>query len=271
MINFLHTFIPNPVLINIGPFQIFWYGFFIVLGIIIGLTIAIKLGEFYNVDRETILDCAFYLILAGIVGARIYHVFLEYSYYIKQPLDIFKVWNGGLAIHGAIIAGAITLWILAKKKNLNIWLLCSIAVPGLALAQTLGRWGNYFNQELYGAPTDLPWGIPIALKNRLPEYLGSSYFHPTFLYESIGSLIIFGVLIWLHYSLIKKNKFSHQHIVLTYLFLYSLLRFLTETIRIDPTIIFLGLRLPQLVSLFVMIFVAGYFTKNYSKLGPCQK
>lgn len=252
MIN-LHSFIPDPIFLDLGPIKIYWYGFFIVLGILAALTITIKLAAFYNIKKETIIDLTFYALIAGIIGARVYDVLLEYKYYFHNPLDIFKIWNGGLAIHGAIIGGTLAVWLYVRKNKLNFWQIGALAVPGLALAQAIGRWGNYFNQELYGKPSVLPWSIPIELEHRLVDYSSYNYFHPTFLYESIGSLFIFFVLIYLHYSTIKQ-KLNFQFLVFFYLILYSSLRFSIEFLRIDPTLIFFGFRFPQLVSIIIIAF-----------------
>jgi phosphatidylglycerol---prolipoprotein diacylglyceryl transferase len=271
MIYFLHTFNPDPVLVSFGFIRIYWYGMFIVIGILCGIFITFKLAEYYNLNKEALVDFAFWLIITGVVGARIYHVLLEYDFYLKNPLNIFKIWNGGLAIHGAIIGGVLTIWYLTKKYKLNFWLLGAIIVPAMSLAQAIGRWGNYFNQELFGKPTNLPWGIPISIDNRNLEFYNSQYFHPTFLYESIGDLIIFLILILLHYLVIKKKifkdlpNFSYQLIFFSYLILYSLLRFITEFIRIDSSYVFFGLRWPQIVSMLVVIFSVGYMFKINKK------
>ncbi len=260
MINFLHNFNPDPILFYWNGIKINWYGFLIVLGIVLGTLLAIKLAKYYQIPKELILDLAFWLIIGGILGARIYHVGLEFSYYLTHPLNIFKVWEGGLAIHGAVIGGIIVLLIFARfatglsgnfKKN--FWLLSSIAAPALILAQAVGRWGNYFNQELFGRPTDLPWGIPIAETNRPIMYMGDQYFHPTFLYESLGNLLIFVILLGIHIYLIKKGKQNWEVVVVSYLVLYSLLRFFTEFIRIDPTPMVAGLRFPQIMSLILIV------------------
>ncbi|MFH1661661.1 MAG: prolipoprotein diacylglyceryl transferase [Candidatus Falkowbacteria bacterium] len=262
MLNFLHTFNPSPILISIGPFNIYWYGLFIMLGAIIGIFTTLKLASYYNIKKSDIIDLAFWLIIGGIIGARIYYIFLEFGYYSKNLLDIFKIWNGGLAIHGAIISGLIIIYLFSKigrDRTMScpyFWLLTSIIVPGLALAQAIGRFGNYFNQELFGTPTNLPWGIPIDLMNRPIEFISAEYFHPTFLYESIGNFIIFLILITFHFYIIKKNKkIKNIYIVFIYLFLYSILRFSTEFIRIDNPKIIFNLNIPQIMSLFI-IFLA---------------
>jgi len=256
MINFLHTFNPNPVLISFGPIHVYWYGFFIVLGALVAIATALKISSYYGIKKEAIIDLVFWLILGGIISARVYHVFLELPYYSKYPLDILKVWQGGLAIHGAIIAGLLIIWFFARKRNLYFWLLAAIIVPGLALAQAIGRWGNYFNGELFGKPTDLAWGVPIDIMKRPVEYISSDFFHPTFLYESIGSLLIFLILIYFHVLVIKKqksNSFFYFLFFIFYLVMYSILRFSLEFIRIDETPVFLNLRFPQIASLIIIL------------------
>jgi len=260
MINFLHTFHPNPILITLGPFDIYWYGVFIVVGNLLAFLIAFKLANYYKINKETIIDLVFWLIIGGIIGARLYHILLEASYYLNNPLDIFKIWQGGLAIHGAILAGLIIVWQFCRKRKLNFWLISAIIVPGVALAQVVGRWGNYFNQELFGKPTNLSWGIPIDIMNRPIEYLNNNFFHPTFLYESLSNFLIFLILITLHYLFIKNkikcqvsNVRCQMLIVISYLILYSILRFFMEFLRTDPTYLIVGLRLPQIVSLLIII------------------
>lgn len=256
MINFLHNFNPGPILFSFGPVSLHWYGLFMAVGIISALLVAIRLADQSGISKGTIYDLSFWLIVWGLVGARIYDVLLELPYYIERPSAIIKIWQGGLAIHGAIIAGLLVLIFYAKRRKLDFWILASFFMPGLALAQAIGRWGNYFNQELFGRPTDLPWGIPIDIANRPINYLDNIYFHPTFLYESIGNLIIFVLLLFLYFHLKKLNKLnsSAKLIVLSYLLLYSLLRFFLEFIRIDYAPVFFGLRMPQIASLLIFIF-----------------
>jgi len=179
MINWLHNFNPQALLVSFGPFHIYWYGLFMVSGILIALGTSSILAKYYKIKADTLLDLAFWLIINGLIGARLYDVLLELSYYKSNPLDIFKIWQGGLAIHGAIIAGLITTYFFARKHKISLWTLSALIVPGLALAQAIGRWGNYFNQELFGLPTSLPWGIPISILNRPIAYLDYDYFQKT--------------------------------------------------------------------------------------------
>ncbi len=275
MLNFLHTNIPNSILINIGSIKIYWYGLFIVTGILVGMIVVLKLSEKYKISKETIIDSVFYLIAGGIIGARAYHVLLELPYYLNNPVEIIKIWQGGIAIHGAILAGIVITYFFAKKHKINFWQLLAIYAPGLAIGQAIGRWGNYFNQELFGLPTNLPWGIPIEPVNRMLEYYGANYYHPTFLYESFGSLLIFVVLIFVHRFFIKKEyppeadqpragKF-YEIIVLLYLGLYSILRFCMEFVRIDKTPEILNLRFPQIISLLILLIISVYLIKNRKK------
>lgn len=260
MINFFHTNIPEAVLFSIGSLTVYKYGLLMVIGMIIGILLSVYIAKFYNINKDTIIDSSFLILLFGIIGARVYHVLLEFPYYSKYPVDIFKIWQGGLAIHGALIAGTISIIIFCKKNKINIWKFLSIFVPALSLAQGLGRWGNYFNQELYGLPTNLPWGIPIEPANRVIGFESFQYFQPTFIYESIGNFFIFLILIFLHFLIIKKNKLiKHEYIVAFYAISYSALRFSLEFIRTDYTPELLGLRFPQIASLTIIIFFIFYF------------
>jgi len=264
MINFLHTFEPRAVALSItDSINIHWYGFFIVIGIFVALLISLRLAKKHTLNQDAIFDLSFWLIIGGLLGARIYDVLLELPFYLKTPLQIFQIWKGGLAIHGAIIAGLIITYLCARYKKINFWKLASIFVPGLALAQAIGRWGNYFNQEIFGQPTNLPWGIPIELANRPIDYLNFQFFHPVFLYESLGCLILGFSLVFLssYIAYIAKdtsneNSYFYVLTVCSYLAGYSIIRFLLEFIRLDRTPLLLGLRWPQIISLLIIIISA---------------
>ncbi|MDD2684208.1 MAG: prolipoprotein diacylglyceryl transferase [Candidatus Cloacimonetes bacterium] len=257
MFSFLHAFHPQPIIFSLGPINIYWYGLFIVLGMTAALGVAFYLGKKWGVDKDLIFDLAFWLIIAGVIGARIYDVFLELPYYISHPAQIIKIWEGGLSIHGGIIAGLIVIAWFARRYQINFWKLSAIIAPGLALGQAIGRWGNYFNQELFGTPTAAAWGIPIDLINRPINYISSEYFHPTFLYESLGCLIIFiSLLIIIKKAKPRPEKETAPYILVAalYMILYSILRFSLEFIKINPTPIWLGLRWPQIISLLFIVF-----------------
>lgn len=256
MVNFLHTFYPQPILFSLGPIHIYWYGLFMVLGIVAALLLAFYFGKYYGISREVIFDLSFWLIIGGLVGARIYDDFLQLPFYLKNPLQALEIWKGGLAIHGAIIAGLLIIWWFVKKNKLNFWQLTSLLVPGVALAQAIGRWGNYFNQEIFGLPTNLPWGIPINLINRPAAYITNTYFQPIFLYESLGCLIISTFLIYINRRVITRNQLNNKFYILAttlYMILYSILRFSLEFIRLDEAPRLLGLRWPQIISLIIIL------------------
>lgn len=265
MINFLHTFHPQAVLFSFGAVTIYWYGLLMVLGILVAFITSYQLARYYNLNPEIIFDLSFWLIIGGLAGARIYDDFLQLPYYLEHPLQSIEVWKGGLAIHGGLIAGLLIIWWFARRKKLNFWQLTALFVPGLALAQAIGRWGNYFNQEIFGLPTSLPWGIPINLVNRSAPYINSLYFQPTFLYESLGCLLIGLFLLGVNIYAIKGHKLNHNFYIWStalYLILYSLLRLLLEFIRLDPTPEFLGLRWPQLISLIIITLIFLFLFLN---------
>lgn len=265
MITWLHSFNPQAILFSFGFINIYWYGLFMVTGIIAALLIIFRLAPYYKIEKDFLFDLSFWLIINGLLGARIYDILLQIPYYMEHPLNMLKIWQGGLAIHGAIIGGLITIYSFSKKRKVNFWSLSSLLVPGLALGQAIGRWGNYFNQELFGLPTAKPWGIPINEFNRPLDYFFSTFFHPTFLYESLGCLFIFFALIAANYFLIKKNRLTKNNCILLtsgYLIAYSILRFFLEFIRIDETPVFLNLRWPQIASLLIIIIAIIFITLN---------
>ena len=268
MINILHNWQPPNILFFFFFITIYWYGFIIALSIVLGYLLILKLSKYFSIKKQDLENLALYLIIFSILGARIYEVlFIEFNYYFKNPLEIIKIWQGGLAIHGAIIFGIIFLYFYSKKKSINFYILTANIVPGLILGQIIGRFGNWFNQELFGLPTNIPWAIPIEISNRPIEYINYSHFHPTFLYESIINIFILLIIIFIikkYYKSWPKIKLS-KIIFYLYLLLYSINRLLVEFFRIDITPEFLGLRWPQLLSIFVIIISLFYLIKITSK------
>ncbi|MEA2088741.1 MAG: prolipoprotein diacylglyceryl transferase [Patescibacteria group bacterium] len=263
---FIHTYHPDPIMFSFGFFQFYWYGFFISLAIIVGIIVGQKLGKKYKIKQQKIFDLAVYIIVFGLLGARIYHIFIEANYYIQHPLSVFKFWQGGLAIHGAIIGGIIAGYFYSKKHKMNFLLNADIVAVSLALGQAIGRWGNYFNQELFGFSTSLPWGIPIDSFNKsFSVYQNFEYFHPAFLYESILNFLNFIFLLFLHKKKIansclsgrqaKLKILSNGNIFLIYILNYSVIRFVMEFIRVDETALIFGLRFPQVLSCLLFIFI----------------
>jgi len=289
--NFLHYYGPTSILFSIGSIDIHWYGLLMAIAILAGLLVSIKIARWHEIKSETIYDLFFYVIIGGFIGARIFYILYNPGYFWQYPLDMFKIWQGGIAIHGALVFGILVIFWFARRlppvetKQPRIetrqclvstttdkfFLLSAIIAPGLALGQAIGRWGNYFNQEVFGWPTSLSWGIPINPINRPTGFEQFSYFHPTFLYESIGDLIIFIVLLLLHKWIIKHKKYpislpcrqagNIQYPILvtaSYLLLYSTLRFFMEFLRIDPTAGSIGgVRVTMILAFLGVIFSLG--------------
>jgi phosphatidylglycerol:prolipoprotein diacylglycerol transferase len=253
--NFLHYYNPEPIIFSIGSLPIRWYGLLIAIALLLCLMVVLRLFKNKGMDEDKIYDLALWLAVGGIIGARLYEVlFINFDYYAFNLISIFKVWEGGLAIHGGIIGGVIALFAWVKINKEDFWRLADLVAVVLPLGQAIGRWGNYFNGELYGGPTDSFIGIPISISNRLAGFDNYSYFHPTFLYESIMNFILFLILL----TTFKKTNPRKGIVSMYYLIGYSVIRFTTEFIRIDPTPVYFGLRLPQVVSILIFAFAIGF-------------
>ncbi len=252
--------------INIGPLTFHYYGIILMLGVVAGGFLArYLLKKMDEDDPDVIWDALIWMLVLGVVGARLYHVFtpskslleagIDTRYYLTHPIDLIAAWQGGLGMPGAIIGGALGLWIFARRNNFDVRKLLDAVAPATALGQAIGRWGNFVNQELYGPPTDLPWAIFIRPENRLSGFENFSYFHPLFLYESIWNLanMFFLVWLWRRYG----DRLRRGDLFLTYLITYPLGRFLLEFIRIDFVPLF-GINFNQMLSLAVALVSAGF-------------
>lgn len=227
---------PSPIIFEAGPFALRYYGLFIALGIGLATWIAGRELERRGYDGTLALDSLFFIIPPGFLGARIYHVITNWSYYSDDPFpSIFAVWEGGLAIYGAVTGGFLGVLLFGWYRGINPLTLADAAAPGVAIGQAVGRWGNYFNQELFGRPSELPWAIRIAPENRPIEFQNAETFHPTFLYESLWNLLVALVLLWVARRFASGLKAGD--LVLLYLSIYSLGRFFMELLRIDPAFI----------------------------------
>lgn len=228
---------------NIGPIRIHFYGILIMLGALAAAWLADLEAKRRNLNREVVWDCLAWLLIGGIIGARIWHILtpppsmvaqgITTMYYLTHPLNMLEVWNGGLGIPGAVIGGAIALLIYTRSHKLNFLQWADVIMPGLALAQAIGRWGNFINQEVYGAPTTLPWAIKIDLAHRLPGYLQYETYHPLFLYESILNVINMGILLWLGRRF--PDRLKNGDLLLSYLVMYPTYRFFLEFLRLDAS------------------------------------
>lgn len=228
----------DRVFISIFGIDIMWYAVLIATGMILAVYFASKEAKRRGLDPEEISNILFVSIVVGILGARIYYIIFQWDYYRENLLEIFNLRQGGLAIYGGIIAGFIGAYIYCKKKKLNFLESADIVIPGLALAQGIGRWGNFINQEAYGYPTDFPIAVDID----------GVMHHATFLYESVGDIAIF---LFLTYFMRNRQKY-HGQVVALYFVLYGILRFFVEGLRMDS--LYLGpLRVSQLVSILGVI------------------
>lgn len=233
----------DPVALSVGNFSIYWYGIIIGVGFLLALLFAVKSLKRYGISSDAFFDCVIFGLVAGIVGARLYYVVFRLDIYSQDPMQIFNIHNGGLAIYGGIIGGLGTACIVAKIKKVNIPALLDIGGMGFLIGQGLGRWGNFFNQEAFGTPTDLPWGM-------MSENTGGVTVHPCFLYESLWCLIGFGVLFFIS---LKWRKFDGQ-MFLMYLVWYGLERMIVEGLRTDSLYTpFLGLRVSQILSAILVV------------------
>jgi prolipoprotein diacylglyceryl transferase len=238
---------PSSGSIHIGPLRLNAYGLMIALGVIVAIRIAGRRAESRGVGTtDDFSSIAMWAVPAGVIGGRVYHVITDYELFRGQWLDALKIWEGGLGIWGGVALGVLVGAWRARVRGLNALAIVSCAVPAIAVAQAIGRWGNWWNQELFGSPTTLPWGLDISdyltVKN---GYSVDTLFHPTFLYESVGCLALAFVLI----ALEKRLQPAPGRILAWYVMGYSALRFGIEGLRIDPAHSAGGLRLNQWVSL----------------------
>ncbi len=249
---------PGPIIFQLGPLAIRWYGLLIASAVLIGVTLSQYLAKLRDVNPDLLGDLVVWLVIAAIPGARLYYVLFEWEEYQQNPIDMIAIWKGGIAIHGAIIGGAIAALIFARLNKISFWQLADLVAPSLILGQAIGRWGNFFNSEAFGSPTDLPWKLYIPPQNRPPELVNFDYFHPTFLYESLWNLMVFGLLIFLFFrSLRGKPPLKVGTLSLIYMAAYSSGRIWIEGLRTDS--LMLGpLRIAQFVSLTgILLGLAG--------------
>ncbi|MBK16872.1 MAG: prolipoprotein diacylglyceryl transferase [Prochlorococcus sp. SP3034] len=267
---------PGSELLNIGFLTIKWYGFLISISVLLGLNISRKLASARRIDPQYISNLLPSLVISSVFGARIYYVIFELRQYsgnnfftfiypfnipLKFP-SFLAIWEGGIAIHGALIGGFISIVIFCRTNKINLKAFLDVIMPSVILGQAIGRWGNFFNNEAFGIPTDLPWKLYVPVRYRPIEFINSEFFHPTFLYESLWNLIIFIILIYFFKQQNKVNIIKDGLITCLYLITYSMGRFWIESLRTDPLCVGAlppfcegGLRVAQFISIF--IFSAG--------------
>lgn len=229
--------------IQIGPLFVHFYGIILMLGALAATWLATREAKRRGINPDMPWDMLPWLLIAGILGARIWHILTPPAsmvvqgyttlYYLTHPLDALAIWRGGLGIPGAVMGGALAMWIYCRVKKVSFGMLVDIAAPGLALAQAIGRWGNFVNQELYGRPSTLPWALYVDPNRRLPGYENIATYHPLFFYEFIWNLLNMALLLWLGRRF--KDTLKTGDLFLVYLIFYPVGRFFLEFLRLDPS------------------------------------
>lgn len=243
--------IPSPSTnhLEIGPLRFNFYGIAIALGVIAAILLASRRFERRGGDGRLLERAAIWGVAAGVVGARIGYLITHSGDFTDDPIRILYVWEGGLALYGGLIAGtAVVLWIM-RRHGANLLDVMDSTAPAIPLAQVIGRFGNYFNQELYGRPTELPWALEIDPEYRVPGFEQYETFHPTFAYEQILNLALIGFILWID----RRRVLPRGALFLVYTLGYSIIRFLLELVRIDTTYRFAGVSRNGWVSLLVAV------------------
>lgn len=249
----------EKIALDLGPIQIYWYSIFIFIGMLVACFLIYKEAKKRGIEEDFLVNLTFNTIIIGIIGARLYYVLFNFSYYLDNPVEIFQIWNGGLAIHGGIIAGLLFIIYYCKKHEVNLWKMLDIIVVGLIIAQAIGRWGNFFNSEAYGPITTAAHlkslGIPQFIIDGM--YILGEYRQPTFFYESVWCLFGFlAMLIIRQYKYLKIGQLTSF-----YLIWYGIIRFIIEAMRTDS--LMLGpLKMAQLVSLVFIVSGIIIFIKS---------
>lgn len=262
----------DPVAITIGSWSIYWYGVIMGLAILAAYVVFNQEAKLKGIDSDTSFDLLFWAVVVGLIGARLYYVFFSLDQYLSNPIKIFFVWEGGLAIYGGVLAGIGSLYYLTNKYDLEFISLLDIAAPALMIGQSIGRWGNFMNQEAHGGPVSRSFLETLALPEFIIEQMNIEgiYYHPTFLYESLWNLLGFIIILFLRR---KKNLLLKGEVLAYYMIWYGSGRFWIEGLRTDS--LYLGpIRISQLVSLLLIILglylvvsrrrnpVAAYYTDD---------
>ena len=262
----------NPILIEIGNVRIYWYSVMILLGVLLGSYIVLKEAKKFNISKSKISDMLFYTIIFGIIGARLYYVLFNLDYYANYPIDILKVWEGGLAIHGGIIAGTLYLIYYTRKNGFNFLQITDICAPGLLIGQAIGRWGNFFNSEAHGPLTTLEHLKELHLPNFIIEgmQIDGNYYIPTFFYESL--ICVIGLIIIL---IIRRTRIIKTgQITGFYLIWYGIARYILESYRTD-SLMLNSLKQAQIISIImialgVLIILLSINKEKYNEIN-CYK
>ncbi|MFI1795908.1 prolipoprotein diacylglyceryl transferase [Streptomyces sp. NPDC020379] len=251
------AYIPSPStgVIHLGPIPLRGYAFCIIIGVFVAVWLGNRRWIARGGRAGTVADIAVWAVPFGLVGGRLYHVITDYELYFgagRDWVNAFKIWEGGLGIWGAVALGAVGAWIGCRRRGIPLPAWADALAPGLAVAQAIGRWGNWFNQELYGKPTDLPWALKIDADPAIGRLAGT--YHPTFLYESLWCLLIAGLVIWAD----RRFTLGHGRAFALYVAAYTVGRFWFEYLRVDDAHHLWGLRLNDWTSMVVFVAAVAY-------------
>ncbi|MFT9849545.1 prolipoprotein diacylglyceryl transferase [Aneurinibacillus sp. REN35] len=265
----------DPIALQLGPLSIHWYGIILGTAALVGLLMALREAKRVGMDPETIMDVVMYAVPAAIIGARIYYVVFRWDeYYSSHPGEIIAIWQGGIAIHGALIASVLTAYIYSRVKKVSFWRIADIVAPSLLIGQAIGRWGNFMNQEAHGGPVSLEFLQSLHLPQFIIDQMyildpltnTYSYYHPTFLYESLWNLL--GVLLLI--TIRRVVALRRGDLFLSYVIWYSIGRFFVEGLRTDSLMLTDTLRIAQVISL-VLIALALVMMVVLRKTGVAKK
>jgi len=240
----------NPIALQLGPISVHWYGIIIGLGAMLGLYLATQECKKRGISPDILVDLVLFALPIAIISARIYYVLFEWSYYKNHLIQIPAIWNGGIAIHGGLIGAVLTAIIFTRKRKISFWKLADITAPSILLGQAIGRWGNFMNQEAHGGPVSRAFlenlHLPTFIINQMN--INGTYYHPTFLYESLWSLVGVALLISLRNINLRRGE-----MFLTYLIWYSIGRFFIEGMRTDSLMLTSHLRIAQVISIVIIV------------------
>ncbi|KRL09429.1 prolipoprotein diacylglyceryl transferase [Lentilactobacillus otakiensis DSM 19908 = JCM 15040] len=245
----------NPIAFNLGPIEVHWYGIIIASGVILAVWLAVREGDKRGIKADDIYDMILWALPAALICARLYYVIFQWSYYKDNPGEIIKIWDGGIAIYGSLIGAMIVVILFCRHRFIPVWLMLDVAAPTVILAQAIGRWGNFMNQEAFGQVTSLSFLQGLHLPHFIitQMYISGAYRQPTFLYESLWSLLGFTVIVTLRHN---PHFFKRGEVFLTYVMWYSFGRFFVEGMRTDSLMLG-GLRVSQILSIILFVGAIG--------------
>lgn len=252
----------NPIFLTWGPFTIRWYGLLITVGALLGIILALHEARLRRIDPDQIVDLVLWGVPFALIGARSYYVLFQWPFYAQHSSEIWKIWHGGLAIYGGLIAALIVTIIFTHRRHLPVWLILDIAAPSVLIGQIVGRWGNFMNQEAFGAITSRSFLQNLHLPNWIIQQMliNGHYRQPTFLYESLWNLLGLIILLSLRH---RSHLFKQGEVFLTYVIWYAFGRFFIEGMRTDSLYLAAGLRVSQILS--GILFVAAILMIIYRR------